>query len=232
MNQDNRYRLLIKFMDEKYVDGFMNEGLLYMNNIKYFREYEDNDPALRGDTHEGLEASWLPEKITININGRTMKDLSGKVDVRQIHQDNTNIYCMTIISDHAILSQGEGGLYLSEDFLKFGNKAICIAGSNIGEFWNRVEEAMATDESIYTLNKDNIVYGKINYIDRATHHESLTVFSKFLPYEWQHEWRIAFNKDDHVGKYEFRIGSLADIAFVVNATELVNKPIQLRRDVL
>lgn len=27
------FRVLIKFMDEKYVDSFLNEGLLFMNNI-------------------------------------------------------------------------------------------------------------------------------------------------------------------------------------------------------
>jgi hypothetical protein len=28
------FRVLIKFMNEKYVDSFVNEGLIFMNNIK------------------------------------------------------------------------------------------------------------------------------------------------------------------------------------------------------
>lgn len=35
-NPYKKFRFLIKFMDEGNVDSFLNDGLLFMNNIDYF----------------------------------------------------------------------------------------------------------------------------------------------------------------------------------------------------
>lgn len=232
VSPESRNRLLIKFMDEQYVHSFINEGLLFMNNIQYFRAYEDSDPALRGDAHEGLSASFLPENITLEINGRIITDAVGKIDLRQYHQDETNIYSMTIISDQDILSSGESGLLLSSDFVKFGNKAIFIGGSDISEFWHRLENAIDNDQSIYTLEEDNIVGRKVSYVDRELHHSQLSVFNKFKEYAWQHEWRIALKQTRGVGPLPLKIGSLADIAHVIDTADLIKEPIRFQQKVL
>lgn len=232
VSPESRNRLLIKFMDEQYVHSFINEGLLFMNNIQYFRAYEDSDPALRGDAHEGLSASFLPENITLEINGRIITDAVGKIDLRQCHQDETNIYSMTIISDQDIFSSGESGLLLSSDFVKFGNKAIFIGGSDISEFWRRLKNAIDNDQSIYTLEEANIVGRKVSYVDRELHHSQLSVFNKFKEYAWQHEWRIALKQTRGIGPLPLKIGSLADIAHVIDTADLIKEPIRFQQKVL
>lgn len=229
---ENRHRLLIKFMDEQYVDSFINEGLLFMNNIQYFRAYEDSDPALRGDVHEGLAASLLPENITLEINGRVITGAVGKIDIRQCHQDETNIYSMTIISDQDILNSGENGLLLSSDFAKFGNKAVFIGGSDINKFCSRLKIAIDNDQSIYALEENNVLSGKVNYVERAQHHSQLNVFNKFKEYAWQHEWRIALKQITHVGPLPLKIGCLADIAYVMDTIDLVKEPIKFQEKIL
>lgn len=232
VSPENRNRLLIKFMDEQYVHSFINEGLLFMNNIQYFRAYEDSDPALRGDAHEGLAASFLPENITLEINGHVITDAVDKVDLRQCHQDETNIYSMTIISDQDILNSGESGLRLSSNFVKFGNKAIFIGGSDISEFWRRLKNAIDNDQSIYTLEENNIVGRKISYVERRLHHSQLSVFNKFNEYAWQHEWRIALKQTERVGPLPLKIGSLADIAHVIDTADLIKESIKFQQKVL
>ena len=232
VSPENRNRLLIKFMDEQYVDSFINEGLLYMNNIQYFRAYEDSDPALRGDAHEGLAASFLPENITLEINGRIITDAVDKIDLRHCHQDETNIYSMTIISDQDILNSGENGLNLSNDFLKFGVKAVFIGGSDISEFWCRLKNAIDNNQSIYTLEENNIVGGKISYVERKLHHGQLSVFNKFNEYAWQHEWRIALKQTEGIGPLPLKIGSLADIAHVIDTADLIKEPIKFQQKTL
>ncbi|WP_339495078.1 hypothetical protein [Pseudomonas sp. RA_105y_Pfl2_P56] len=228
---ENRNRLLIKFMDEQYVDSFINEGLLFMNNIQFFRAYEDSDPALRGDVHEGLSASLLPENITLEINGRVITEAVGKIDIRKCRQDETNIYSMTIITDQDILNSGEHGLHLSSNFSKFGNKAVFICGSDISKFWNRLKSSIDDNQFIYTLEDNNIIGGKVNYIERALHHSRLNVFNKFKEYAWQHEWRIALNQTTRVGPLPLKIGSLADIAHVIDTIDLVKQPIKFQEQV-
>jgi hypothetical protein len=80
------FRVLIKFMDEKYVDSFLNEGLLFMNNIDFFRSYEDADVALRGDLHEGLAASYKADGLTITFGNHVLEGAVGKVDLRYNHE--------------------------------------------------------------------------------------------------------------------------------------------------
>lgn len=232
VSPENRNRLLIKFMDEQYVHSFINKGLLFMNNIQYFRAYEDSDPALRGDAHEGLAASFLPENINLEINGHVITGAVDKVDLRQCHQDETNIYSMTIISDQDILSSGEGDLRLSSNFLKFGNKAVFIGGSDISEFWRRLKNTVDNDQSIYTLEENNIVGRKISYVERRLHHNQLSVFNKFNEYAWQHEWRIALKQTKCTGPLPLKIGSLADIAHVIDTADLIKEPIKFQQKAL
>ncbi len=219
-------------MDEQYVNSFINEGLLFMNNIQSFRTFEDSDPALRRDVHEGLSASLLPENITLELNGHVFTSLVDKIDLRQCHQDETNIYSMTIISDEDILKSGENGLRLSNNFVKFGNKAVYIGGSDISEFWRRLKNTIDNHSSIYTLEEDNIVARKISYVERKLHHSQLSVFNKFKEYAWQHEWRIALKQTERVGPLPLKIGSLADIAHVIDTADLIKEPIKLQQKVL
>lgn len=229
VSAENRNRLLIKFMDEQYVESFINEGLLFMNTIQYFRAYEDNDSALRGDIHEGLAASLLPENITLEINGRIITEAVGKIDIRQCHHEETNIYSMSIITDQDILNAGEQGLNLSRKFSKFGNKAVFIGGSDLNHFWSRLKARINGDDALYTLEEDNAIAGKVSYVDRTHHHSRLSVFNKFNEYAWQHEWRIALKQVSHVGPLPLKIGSLADIAHVMDTIDLIETPLKFQK---
>ncbi|GIU52089.1 hypothetical protein TUM4438_43870 [Shewanella sairae] len=221
----SRNRVLLKFMDEQYVDSFINEGLLFMNNVQFFREYEDEDPALRGDSYEGLAASWLPSEVVLTINGREITDAVGKIDLRDNHQDETNIYSMAIISDQDILDAGPEGLFLSKRFKGFGNKTVIISGKNITEFWRRVQEALDSSVVIYNFGADSVVARKVTYVERSDHHNQLDIFNKFSEFKWQYEWRLALKQADK-GALSLYIGCLSDIASVADTESLINSPIK------
>jgi len=225
MSTVDRPRVLIKFMDEQYVDTFINEGLLYMNTVQYFREYEDNDPALRGDEKEGLRSSFLPEKISFEINGRVLSDLVGKIEVRDKHQNNTNIYSMTMISENDIKNTSENAFYLSKDFMKFGNKAVFIARNNINIFWDRVSDALNSNTDLFWL--DDHVAKRITYVDESEHHSNLGVYTKFLDYVWQYEWRIALKQTSVTGPLILRIGDLSDIVHIIDTETAIKSPIKV-----
>ncbi|WP_459925349.1 hypothetical protein [Desulfatiferula olefinivorans] len=214
-------------MDDQFIDTFLKDGLLYMNNIDYFKKYEDSDIALRGDIYEGLAASYNANQLIIKIGDIVIEDAIGKVDVGYNVDNETNIYCMTKISDGKILDAGDEGLYLSEKFLKFGNKAVVIGGSNISEFENRLRKAFSSDNSIYIPRNDGILAKQVTYLDRDKHHGPMNVFNKFEDYSWQYEWRIAVNQASGRGPYKFKIGSLYDIAHVFESDDLIKEPLRL-----
>ncbi|MBR2515667.1 MAG: hypothetical protein IKE45_16955 [Halomonas sp.] len=221
------FRVLIKFMDERHVDSFLNDGLLFMNNIDYFRSYEDADVALRGDIHEGLAATYKAEGLTITLGDHVVEGAVGKVDIRYNHEGDTNIYSMTKISDGKILEAGDSGLFLSDKFIKFGNRAVVIGGSKIIEFENRLRNALAKDINIYTPRKDNVLAKQVSYLSCEEHHGQMDVFDKFSDYSWQHEWRIAFKQKQAAGAYPLKIGNLSDIASVFETEPLIRDPLKL-----
>lgn len=221
------FRALIKFMDEKYVDSFLNEGLLFMNNIDFFKNYEDSDVALRGDMHEGLAASFKSDEVSITLGEHEIEGVVGKVDLRYHHEGDTNIYSMTKVSDGNILDAGENGLILSKKFSSFGNRAVLISGSNIVEFERRLKAAISSDENLYTPRKDGVAAKQISYLNREQHNGQMDAFNKFDDYTWQHEWRIAFKQSKTNGAYPLKIGSLADIAQVFETDLLISQPLKL-----
>jgi hypothetical protein len=214
-------------MDDQYVDSFVNEGLIFMNNIEFFRKYEDSDIALRGDVYEGLASSLKAEKINIYIGDHKVDGAVGKVDIRKNHEDLTNIYSMTKISDGNIIEAGENGLFLSDKFKKLGNSAVVIGGKNIHEFQNRVKRAITASKEIYTLKQSGVVAKKVRYLSRDDHHGQMDVFDKFDEYAWQYEWRIAFKQNADNGPYALRIGNLSGISCVCKTNEMLNHPIKL-----
>lgn len=218
-------RILIKFMDAQYVDSFLNEGLLYMNTIDYFRHLENANEAIRGDPHEGLQSSLHPEETIIEINEVKLDGIVGKIDIRYDHQDETKIYSMAIISDENIAKEG-GVLRLSERFKKFGNKAVLISGKNINTFLQMVKSTLEKDQQLQPACADNCFAQPVSYVKREGHYSDLGIFWKFSEYEWQYEWRIAL-KHTIRGPYSLKIGNLNDIATVLNTEDIVDIEIRL-----
>jgi hypothetical protein len=200
-----------------------------MNNIRIFREYENADLGLRGDSNEGLIASYLSENTTLELNGHILEDIVDKVDLRAEHQGDINIYCMTILSDKDILDAGQTGLYLSSEFLKLGNKAVFIGGNNITTFFSRVKKSIESNSSLYSAEDEFIVGKKITYVERMEHHNRLSIFNKFSEYSWQFEWRLALKQKNATSPLELRIGDLSDIVHISDTESLIKTALKLQQ---
>ncbi len=188
------FRILLKFIDAQYVDSFLNEGLLFMNNVEFFRKYEDSNFDIRGDAHEGLSASYVAKNLDFYVGDHKIEGAVGKVDARYNHTDETNIFSMTKISDGNIIEAGDEGLILSQKFLKFGDHALIITGRNILEFEKRLKAAVIGRNEILAFTHDNAIAKQVGYLDRENYHGEMNIFNKFKNYSWQYEWRIALKQ--------------------------------------
>lgn len=221
-------RLFIKFTDEKYVDSIVNEGLLYMNNLEYFSNIEDE--FVRGDKDDGLAASYDSRKIELSFAGQEITGLIGPVKIRYNHELETNVFSLTAITDFDFIRAG-GSFRLSENFKNFGNKAVVFAGSAITSFLERVRNKLEHDPDI-TAGSDSYGARPVEYVSRAAHHGEMGIFRKYDEYAWQHEWRIAIKRKSGTGPYDrFKLGSLADICTVYDTEELLKHPFQVKYDI-
>ncbi|WP_408901178.1 hypothetical protein [Photobacterium piscicola] len=158
----------------------------------------------------------LPQKNTI-----------GKVDINFDCIDNVNIYSMTKISDQDILDAGESGLFLSRDFLKFGNKAIVISNESIEKFEIILKSAIDKNKNIYPVKKGDLIANKVEYVDRDTYHGEIGIYKKFSDYKWQYEWRLAFMQKSNEGPFILKLGSLRELVDVFDTSELIDTAIKL-----
>ncbi len=219
--------LLIKIMKEEYVASFVNEGVLYANTIGFFRSYEDESVAVRGDENEGLSASFQAKNIKLEFAGITAEGLIDTVDLRYDYEDETNIYCMTAISVDDILNAGSDGMFLSKKLKEFGGEAIVIQSEDITEFMRRLKNAIKTDNNICCRLGNKFVTKNIEYVSRSSYHGAMGVFKKFDEYSWQHEWRIVFNQKTTKGPYKLVLGPLHDLVTIVDVDSLIDNPISL-----
>lgn len=217
------FRLFVKFIPEEYVDLLVEEGLLYMNNVEYFRRIQKENTA-RGDKYEGCAASYDSSKVRVIVAGKELKDII-RVEVSYDHELETNLYCLTAINDYDLLTAG-CKLKLSDDLKKIGGKAVVILGAEIGEFLCRVKATAESDENI-----EHIGCRPVEYVRKDEHSGEMGIFRKFQEYSWQYEWRIALKQKLQKGAYDkFRIGSIKDICKVFDTEKFIKDPIIMRQE--
>lgn len=225
------YRVFIKFIKGEYSESFLDEGLLFMNTVEYFRKLENDQLGLRADKFEGLAASYDPLKVSIEIGGIKVNanDIVGNIDIRYNHESETNLFCLTAINDYAVLSSGME-FKPSKEFLTFGDKSVVITGDNISTFISRIKKAIELDKNISFHPNQKYMCRPVEYVNRQDHSGIMGIFRKYDDFAWQHEWRLAVKQNSNPGPYDkLKIGNIRDICVVYNTVDFLKMPIQLKK---
>ncbi|MFC6478702.1 hypothetical protein ACFQDN_22300 [Pseudomonas asuensis] len=90
------------FKEEKHRQDFI-KGDLYMNRLKYFKHYEEEDPCNIGDPHEGAYKWLQPDQVVIHITDpRTGKEYPIEGIIKPVvfqytAHDDYHVYCMSAL---------------------------------------------------------------------------------------------------------------------------------------
>jgi hypothetical protein len=226
------YALVRFFKQESHREDFLR-GNLYMNRLKYFRQYEEQDKCNIGDRHEGLTGWLQPEdvKMTIEDNetGETFKieGLAGPLRLGYHHHDEYHVYCMSALycnDDSAkTLEMIRSEAMLDVDKGDLGDYCSVIFG--LDRFFSRV------DSTLDGLTENRSNYGLVEYYDPNTFSGTFKGDEAFLrkasSFSHQREFRI-FAWDGSKGNdaRTLNIGDLSDIVFNCHKSEL-NKLVSL-----
>ncbi|MFB4412719.1 hypothetical protein [Pantoea sp. ANP04] len=233
------------FSQDKYREDFLN-GDLYMNTIKYFRDYEEAQSGNIGDKNEGVSAWLVPEGLQIKFNPPgmepftiTSKDLAAPVVIKRNAHENINVLCLTYLHSHGIslddrISEDDFNklqryFTLPEEAKNIGEFAVIIP--SVPEFISRVRKA--ADKLISSGAVRGLIAKEVTYYDKE---KSLSlenfddaVFHKQSEYSHQSEYRVCLNRDAILSEpYTFKIGSLRDIALSCQISE-VNSMYELQK---
>ncbi|NQS80554.1 hypothetical protein [Pantoea agglomerans] len=231
------YKLFVKlFSQEKFRDDFIN-GKIYMNPLSYFMEVEDDSANNVADKHEGVSAWLQPGQHTITLTlpaipGSkvtesqtiilTEKDLAGPIAVKMNWVDNINVFCMTYLHSHGMLSKPipQEKIDKLNDYYKLPPEAENLGAyyavvTDVSEFMRRLKatlKRLVESGAVIDYNCEPVIY-----FDESTNLQneqtSLTsLFYKRNSYSHQQEYRIAIDRSTGEGKpYVLDIGYIGDI---------------------
>lgn len=193
-----RVKGLVKFGQREHLEALLHEGVIYMNNIEYFRKYEETQPKhMRGDQCECFdyicqnntvkvffeEYVWEADNVTMLANWGTYPGY---------------LFCM--YAAHA-----DSNLQVDGRMLDFGEYAVIIQHPD--EFIRRVQSYCAKNQ--ITAN-----CFPVQYYDEQTESGLLHPFKKRSQYSYQSEARIYIYEQNPHENMILRIGSICDIAIM------------------
>jgi hypothetical protein len=191
---------LIKFIEEKYVDNFLNKGEIHFEPLQFFKNLEDNDgDHVIGDSYEGATVFNFSRDNGIDIFLREYGDTNPPIRIEDANGRITERITKEL--RQKIGASCFGWLY-DEDFFLFDEKessyklsSDTLSRLNSFNYSNRVPVIIRADIFLQKLGINAVEYGNVRYYDEnnmenAFGYDSL-VFNKRMKYSSQQEFRLA-----------------------------------------
>jgi len=195
---------LIKIGKKKHILDLYEHGIIYMNDIHYFRHIEDQE--LRGDKHEGLKGLEQATQIKILVKGKEIAAASsGQLKFRD-RENRGNIYCLLAITSLENFSN----FRIDERNEKFGGHFLIIW--DVVNFMERIIKKIKHSGLEYK-------YNLVKYYNLKEYAGPLDVFCKPKNFEYQREFRI-YVKRKESNSLKLEIGSLKNISKVFEINKL------------
>jgi len=203
---------LIKFGQQAHLLQLQDEGLLYLNNLQYFWEIEDQ--GLRGDPFDCVAEVKRGPKVTIPVQNGKELVLEGEWVIRfhPPEPEKINIYCMYALRPFS------GTCAVDERNYRFGSFALILL--NRPEFMRRIETTVKDQKIPCNANL-------VEYVDNS-HIGKVGPFRKLKKFEYQSEWRlVCYNGPG--GPRKIRIGNIRDISIILRSDQ-INKEIKIETE--
>lgn len=202
---------LIKIGKKKYMYELYEHGAIFMNNISYFRQYEDNE--LRGDKEEGIKGIEQIAHLKLLHNDKVIASgSSGRLKFHDYDNDG-NIYSLMAITSF----EDPDSFQIDKKNKRFGDCFVVIA--EVKDFIDRIEDKLKKLKFEYE-------YGLVRYYDLNKHSGPLDVFCKPNNFEYQKEFRF-FVKRNETSPLKLKIGSIKDISYIFDINKLEKIGIKL-----
>lgn len=197
---------LIKVGQKEHIESLLKTGQIYANTVEFFRGLEAKDEQRR-DNSEGAISSFEPKDFSMSLEDGTTLPLKYENLRMRFYApefEKTHLFCMYHVTPEFA---GKGPI-IDPRNIEFGDTALVI--TDVEEFINRMQSAGEE----YGLN-----IGPVRYYSLNDDQFNLSVFDKPDFFKHQSEFRFHFS-DTSPGPLEFSIGSLEDIAIVIDSEKL------------
>lgn len=200
------FSLFFKIGEKKYMERLVNEGMLYLNTVQWFRRCEKK---MMGDPNEA--ADLIMQFPNINLKKQGEPDTKGHLTLTALSDvPKGNIYSLHAIkrSDlEPLVPEDNTPIKLPLNTKSFTGGDTIVFIWDMTDFIRRVEKALL-------LQGLECECHPVNYYDPMKAHDKLTPFDKDKYFKDQGEIRIfvPYKKDQPI---ELFVGSLLDITTMV-----------------
>lgn len=202
---------IFKFGQREHIQQFRREGLLYCNNVSFFRDLEGD--VFRRDKREGINASYLAADVGITIGEGSKAialnyatGLRGRVDVH-LGGIGPNIFCMYALTERSFPYKIDPRNFFAGDTI-----AVIL---DADRFRERIVDA-ALRQGL------GLRAQLVEYVNEETYSGDLGPFRKLSSFSHQSEYRIALYPGVAEPR-EFRIGTLMDITTEWELADINNR---------
>jgi len=193
---------LIKIGKKKYMHELYKHGVVFMNDINYFRQCEDNE--LRGDKEEGIKGIEQVADIKLLLKGKVLAH--GGSGQLKFYENNGNIYSLMAITS----LENPVSFQIDEKNKRFGDCFVVI--TEVKDFINRIEDKLKKLKFEYE-------YSLVRYYNLKKHSGPLDVFCKPDNFKYQRELRF-FLKRKEANPLIFEIGSIKNTSYIFEINKL------------
>lgn len=233
---ENKLIGLLKFSEREYLERLAN-GLLYMNQFKYFKEQEEREgnPG-QGDKHELAlvlnDVTW--KLMPVGSEQAVLQGTASESVLRSDDDLKNHLYCATAITPDVleVLSLDEKTgvakvkLILPDEMAakaenEFGDHVAII---NAGKFLERVNEGAKKKEVNIEANIVSYEDHSINHSARinAFYKGSLDIyFAKDNFFKYQNEYRLVAFGGDPSGHLELELGDISEYVTIIETKQLL-----------
>ena len=198
-----RIKGLIKFGQKEHLEALLNDGVIYMNNIDYFRKYEESQPKhLRGDKYECFD--YISQNNKAIIFDEPSIELNNVTIFENRKTYPGYLYCMYAI-------RTDSNLHIDTKMLDFGEYTVIIF--NPKEFINRIN-SYCEEHKLYP----NCF--PVKYYDDKVENGLLHPFLKRSEYSYQNEARIYIHNYNPQDNIVLKLGSIKDIACLMRCKNI------------
>jgi hypothetical protein len=200
-------------------------GKLFSNRLSFFRQYDEEKAANRGDRHEAIIGWHQPDQIKLTINDKEIEGIAAPISVSSSAHDDLNLFCLygahsgnfTKLSAENALEFKEQ-LKIPADCLNLGEYAVVVL--HAGQFVKRVQNKV--EELGIGLNA-----GLVDYYEPSEFSGTFTAqdaaFKKRNEFEHQREYRFVFDTGQRGSDpLELEIGDISDLATLCSTSEVNN----------
>ncbi|EGR1075943.1 hypothetical protein EFU47_17460 [Vibrio cholerae] len=208
-------KMLFKFGKREHLEATRSCGQLYFGSFMDFRKNENTEV---GDKNEGAHRIVNSANMSLTVFDHSFQPIMNgnleNVMVREFSESSneSRIYCMyrtlVDVSEDVELSK-----LLDVDLIeRFGYESILII-AQVNEFYQRLDNYLSKESFIYKRSC-------VEYKDLSKGTLEVSPFIKDLRYKPQSEYRICIQKIDGNEPLVINIGSLSDIAQIIDVTQL------------